>query len=172
MTLTTRLAIAMSLLVAIAVSAVGWLSYRNLEQVLLPRVLDRIEAHSRLIAFDLQSYVAGARGDIASFRSATALVGLDSCAFGRGHRSRRRPFRKDMARADRRASAHRTRGQAQIRQFRIIGIEDGGREIVRADRSGPGGPSAGSRPGTAAQGRPALFQGDDGLPAKKSTFRH
>ena len=47
MTLTTRLAIAMILLVAIAVSAVGWLSYRSLEQALLPRVLDRIETHSR-----------------------------------------------------------------------------------------------------------------------------
>src|SRR5579872_4475627 len=76
MTLTTRLAIAMSLLVAMAVSAVGWLSYRNLEQFLLPRILDRIETHSRLVALDLQSYVSGARGDIASFRSATALAGL------------------------------------------------------------------------------------------------
>ena len=53
MTLTTRLAIAMSLLVAVAVSAVGWLSYRSLEQVLLPRVLDRIETHSRLVAAEL-----------------------------------------------------------------------------------------------------------------------
>ena len=43
MTLTTRLAIAMIALVAVAVSAVGWLSYRSLEQALLPRVLDRIE---------------------------------------------------------------------------------------------------------------------------------
>ena len=57
MTLTTRLAIAMILLVAIAVSAVGWLSYRSLEQALLPRVLDRIETHSRLVATDLESYV-------------------------------------------------------------------------------------------------------------------
>ena len=46
MTLTTRLAIAMIALVAIAVSAVGWLSYRNLEQALLQRARDRIETHS------------------------------------------------------------------------------------------------------------------------------
>ena len=58
MTLTTRLAIAMIVLVAIAVSAVGWLSYRNLEQALLPRVLDRIETHSRLVATDLESHYA------------------------------------------------------------------------------------------------------------------
>src|SRR5712672_4615932 len=76
MTLTTRLAIAMIALVAIAVTAVGWLSYRSLEQQILPRVLDRTETHSRLVAFDLQSHVSGARGDIAGFRSAAALNGL------------------------------------------------------------------------------------------------
>ena len=65
MTLTTRLAIAMILLVAIAVSAVGWLSYRSLEQALLPGVLDRIETHSKLVAADLQSYVCGAPADAA-----------------------------------------------------------------------------------------------------------
>jgi CheY-like chemotaxis protein len=76
MTLTAKLAVAMILPVAIAVSAVGWLSYRSLEQAVLPRVLDRIEAHSRLVAVDLASYVASARGDIAGFRSAAALNGL------------------------------------------------------------------------------------------------
>ena len=58
-------------LVAIAVSAVGWLSYRNLEQALLPRVLDRIETHSRLVATDLNPTSAARRGDIATFRSAS-----------------------------------------------------------------------------------------------------
>jgi hypothetical protein len=76
MTLAARLASAMILLVAVAVTAVGWLSYRSLEQALLPRVLDRIETHTRLVAADLESYVAGARGDIAGFRSAAALNGL------------------------------------------------------------------------------------------------
>src|SRR5581483_6210065 len=68
LTLTTRLAVAMILLVAIAVLAVGWLSYRSLERAVLPRVLDRIETHATLLAADLQSYVRGARGDVASFR--------------------------------------------------------------------------------------------------------
>ena len=139
MTLTTRLAIAMSLLVAIAVSAVGWLSYRNLEQVLLPRVLDRIETHSRLVAFDLQSSVGGARGDIASFRSATALIGLMRAHSAGGID----PVDGLSEKTWRERIAERllTELEAKPRyaQFRIIGIEDGGREIVRADRSGPGG---------------------------------
>ena len=76
MTLTTRLAIAMIALVAIAVSAVGWLSYRSLEQALLQRARDRIETHSRQVATDLEYYAASATGDVAGFRSAVALQGL------------------------------------------------------------------------------------------------
>src|SRR4029078_2031089 len=76
MKLTTRLAIAMVALVTIAVSAVGWLSYRNLEQALLQRSRDRIETHSRQLATDLEYYAASATGDIAGFRSAAALHGL------------------------------------------------------------------------------------------------
>ena len=67
MTLTTRLAIAMILLVTVAVGAVGWLSYRSLEQALLPRVLDRIETHSRFVAAELESHVRSGPGDIATF---------------------------------------------------------------------------------------------------------
>src|SRR6266481_3218863 len=76
MTLTTRLAVAMIALVAIAVSAVGWLSYRSLEQMIPPRILDRTETHSRLVASDLQSHERNAPADIASFRYAAALNGL------------------------------------------------------------------------------------------------
>ena len=68
MTLTTKLAVAMIALVAITVSAIGWLNYRSLEQALLPRVLDRIESQSRLVAADLEAYVAGARGDVAGLQ--------------------------------------------------------------------------------------------------------
>src|SRR5260370_26959482 len=76
MTLTTRLAIAMIALVAIAVSAVGWLSYRNLEQALLPRVLDRIETHSRFIAAELDSHVSSGPADITTFQGLAAVAGL------------------------------------------------------------------------------------------------
>ena len=69
MTLATRLAAAMILLVALTVSAVGWLSYRNLEQALLPRVLDRIETHSRFVAAELDLHVRSGPGDIATFQA-------------------------------------------------------------------------------------------------------
>jgi len=138
-TLATRLAVAMTMLVAIAVFAVGWLSYRNLERALLPRALDRIETHATLLAADLQSHVRGARGDVASFRSAAALNGLIRAHFAGGidpvdHLSEK-TWHDRMAE---RLIAE-LKAKPSYAQFRIIGIENGGREILRVDHSGPNG---------------------------------
>lgn len=139
MTLTARLVIAMILLVAIAVSAVGWLGYRDLEQEILPRILDRTEAHSRLVAFDLESHVRGARGDIAGFRSAAALNGMIRARAAGGidpvDGLSEKTWHDRMAE---RLLAELAAKPAYA-QFRIIGVEDGGRELIRADRSGPNG---------------------------------
>ena len=137
MTLTTRLAVAMILLVAIAVTAVGWLSFRSIEQALLPRILDRIEAHSRLLAIDLQSQVRGARGDIAGFRAAAALNGLIRAHLAGGTD----PVDGLSEKSWHDQFAQRLLAELEAKptyaQFRVIGVEDGGREIIRVDRSGP-----------------------------------
>ncbi len=139
MTLATRLAVAMILLVAVAVSAVGWLSYRGLEQAILPRVLDRMEAHSRLIAADLESYVGGVRGDIASFRNAAALNGLI-----RAHLAGGTDPVDGVS-----ATTWRTRltsgftgilaAKPSYSKLCIIGLDVDQREIFRVDRAGPNG---------------------------------
>jgi PAS domain S-box-containing protein len=139
MTLTTRLAVAMIALVTIAVSAVGWLSYRSLEQMIPPRVLDRIETHSRLVATDLQSHVRNAPADIASFRYAAALNGLI-----RGHLAGGiDPIDGVSEKTWHQRIAERLSAELDAKpayaQFRILGIENDGREIVRVDRSGPNG---------------------------------
>jgi PAS domain S-box-containing protein len=139
MTLTARLAIAMILLVAIAVSAVGWLNYRSLEQALLPRVLDRIEAHSQLLASDLQSYVRGARADVATFRSHAAANGMVLAHLNGGidpvdHISESRWRERLLTRVVADLGA-----KPAYSQFRFIGIDDGQREVFRVDRSGPNG---------------------------------
>ena len=139
MTLTTRLAIAMILLVAIAVSAVGWLSYRSLEQALLPGVLDRIETHSKLVAADLQSYVLGTRADVSTFSAHAAAHGIVAAHFNGGidpvdHMSEQAWRERLLTRLVAYLGA-----KPAYAQFRFIGIEDGGREILRVDRSGPNG---------------------------------
>src|SRR5882762_7293063 len=139
MTLTTRLAVAMIALVAIAVSAVGWLSYRSLEQMIPPRILDRTETHSRLVATDLQSHVRNAPADIASFRYAAALNGLI-----RGHLAGGiDPIDGVTEKTWHQRIAERLSAELDAKpdyaQFRILGIENDGREIVRVDRSGSNG---------------------------------
>jgi PAS domain S-box-containing protein len=126
-------------LVTVAVSAVGWLSYRSLEQAFLPRVLDRIETHARLVAADLQSSVRGARADVAAFRSAAALNGLIRAHLSGGID----PVDGLSAQTWHERIAERLSAELEAKPayalFRIIGLEDGQREIVRADRMGPNG---------------------------------
>jgi PAS domain S-box-containing protein len=139
MTLTTRLAIAMILLVAVAVSAVGWLSYRSLERALLPGVLDRIETHSKLVAADLQSYVLGTRADVSTFSAHAAAHGIVAAHLNGGidpvdHMSEQAWRERLLTRLVAYVGA-----KPAYAQFCFIGIEDGGREILRVDRSGPNG---------------------------------
>jgi PAS domain S-box-containing protein len=138
MTLTTRLAIAMIALVAIAVSAVGWLSYRNLEQALLPRVLDRIETHSRFIAAELDSHVRSGPGDITTFQGLAAVAGLMRARLNGGID----PVDLTTEAVWRERLAGRLAAQMALKpaySLRFIGVADGHREIVRVDRSGPNG---------------------------------
>ena len=139
MTLTTRLAIAMILLVAIAVSAVGWLSYRKLERGLLPRVLDRLETHSRLVATDLESTARTAPGDIIILRDLAAVAGLMRARLNGGVD----PVSATTEAVWRERLANRLSAQLTIKpayaRIRFVGVEDGGREIAGVHRAGPDG---------------------------------
>ena len=138
MTLTARLAVAMILLVAIAVSAVGWLSYHNLEQALLPRVLDRIETHSRFVAAELDSHVRSAPGDVTTLHGLAAVAGLMRARLNGGID----PTDQTTEALWRERLEGRLAAQMPLKPayaLRFIGVADGHREIVRVDRSGPNG---------------------------------
>lgn len=137
MTLATRLAIAMTLLVAVAVSAVGWLGYDAVEQALLPRELGRIADHSRLLATELEASVQGARADVATFRANGAVRGIVAAHFNGGtdpvdHLSeaawRQRLLILLIAELE---------AKPNYAKFRIIGSN--GAEMLRVDRLGPNG---------------------------------
>jgi PAS domain S-box-containing protein len=128
----------MILLVALAVSAVGWLSHRNLELALLPRVLDRIETHSRFVATELDSHIRSAPGDIATFQDLAAVGGLMRARLNGGiDPTDQTPEALWRERLGNRLTAQMALKPAQ--SLRFIGLEDGHREIVRVDRSGPDG---------------------------------
>jgi PAS domain S-box-containing protein len=137
MRLTTRLAIAMILLVAIVVFAVGWLGYRSLEQALLPRALDRVEAHSRLMATELEFYVAGARSDLMSYRADPGLATMVRTAVAGGVD----PREGLPAQAWRERVAARFFAELDAKPsyavFRLVGLDNNRRELLRVDRFGP-----------------------------------
>ncbi len=123
-------------LVAIAVSAVGWLSYSSLVQALLPRILDRIETHSRFVASDLESGIRSGRGDISTFHGLAAVAGVVRAHLNGGID----PVDRTPEAVWRERLATRLAAQMPLRpaySLRLIGIEDGHRELVRVDRSGP-----------------------------------
>jgi PAS domain S-box-containing protein len=136
LTLTTRLAIAMILLVAITVAAVGYLGYRSVEQAVMPRVLDRIETHSRLVAADLESRVRTAPGDVTTFANLAAIAGLVRARLNGGidpeDHTTEAVWRERLEGS---LAAQMTLKPAY--SLRLIGIADHHREIVRVDRSGP-----------------------------------
>jgi PAS domain S-box-containing protein len=139
MKLSTRLILVMVGLVVATAIAVGWLTYRNLETAILPRSLDRVESHVRLLAAELEIYTRSARADIVGFRGAAALGGIVRAHAHGGvdpvDGTTEAIWRQRMAAR----FAIELASKPAYAQFRIMGIDDGGREIVRVDRKGEGG---------------------------------
>ncbi|MBR0794196.1 PAS domain S-box protein [Bradyrhizobium jicamae] len=138
MTLTTRLALAMIALVAIVVSAVGWLSYRSLEQALAPRVLDRIETQVRFAASALEARARTTPGDITILQALPAVSGLMRARLNNGVD----PVDGLTEAVWRQRLETQLAAQLALKpaySLRFVGIADNHREIARVDRFGPGG---------------------------------
>ena len=139
MKLSTRLMVAIVALVLLTAATIGFVTYRSIETVALPRGLARIDNHARLLAFELEASVRGARADVIGFRSAVAIDGIIRATVAGG------AFASDGITADQWRDRLATRFAAELAakpnyaEFRIIGVADGGREILRVDRTGPGG---------------------------------
>ena len=136
MKLSTRLTMAMVALVLFAIGVTGILTYRNLLDVAVPRSLERLDAHVQLLAAELQAVVRAARADVLAF----AVEQMASGGSGDiGDAS------NVFASAERRQLTSRFSAELTAKpwyhEWRIVGAEDGGREIIRVDRSGAGGAS-------------------------------
>ncbi|MCF8475425.1 MAG: PAS domain S-box protein [Pseudolabrys sp.] len=136
--LSTRLTIAMVAMVVITAAVIEIVIFHGIESALLPRERERIDAQVRLLAADFDSYVGGARADVRSFIAAAALDGIIRARQNGG-------IHPDDGTSEmiwRRRLAGRLVAEVKAKplyqQFRIIGFADGGLELVRVDRSGPG----------------------------------
>jgi hypothetical protein len=137
MKLSTSLTVVMVALVLLTAAAVEFLISRNLEARALPRALDRIDTHAHLLALELEASVRSARLDVLTQGSGVEGLVLARVA-GETH-----PLDGTSEEQWRRRLASRFVAELTAKpsyaQFRLIGIADGGREIVRVDRMGPGG---------------------------------
>lgn len=135
--LSTRLMAAMIALAVLTAATIGLLTYRNIESIALPRALDHLHAHVRLLATELEASVRGARADVLGFRSDVAVEGIvDAGRHGGTSVSNGITVDEWRYRLARRFAAELA-ANPDYGQFRLVGVADGGREIIRVDRLGP-----------------------------------
>jgi PAS domain S-box-containing protein len=135
--LSTRLTLAMVLLVIATAVAIEVVTFRGIEVAIFPRALDGIDNHVRLLGNELESYVDKARADVKSFGADASLNGIVRSHLNAGidptDGTSEAVWRRRMAKR----FAAELAAKPSYLQFRIIAAD--GRELVRVDRSGPGG---------------------------------
>ena len=138
MNLSTRLTMAMVSLVVLTAAAIGIISYRTIETTVVPTELARIQANTLLRLNIVDSRARAARAAVAAAARSPAVQGVVGA------------WETDVDPRDgTRLEAWRERAAelfaAQIAanpdyiQFRLIGTEGDGREVVRVERLEPGG---------------------------------
>src|SRR4051812_36744910 len=138
MKLSTRLILAMVVLVLLSGTIIGVFTYRNVETLVQPRALARIDADARLLALELEASVRGARADVLGFRASDGIARIVQASLAPAGSADRAALGDLRARFASRLTGELA-AKPNYAQFRVIGVADGGREIVRVDRSGPGG---------------------------------
>jgi PAS domain S-box-containing protein len=127
-------------LAVLSAAGVGLFSYLNVAELVLPRTLERIDTHARLWAAELEAAVRAARPSVIGFGSAVAVEGIVRASLAGGTDPQDGVALKTWR--DRLAGrfVSELKANPDYLQFRVIGVADGGREIVRVDRQVPGGP--------------------------------
>ena len=139
--LKTRLIIAMVSLVIVTASVVGVVAYRNLEDALLHSEIGRLESDVRAMATNLDASVRDVRDDVIAIRGANAVQGIvRAVEAGKGVDPKTGDLLVDWRTRLAAMLAAGLNAKADYLQMRMIGVADGGREIVRVERSKAGGP--------------------------------
>ena len=136
MTLSARFALAMVFLVVVTTLALSLITYHFVTQAVIPRALDRLATDAALGASQIEAALNNARQDLIAIQSGAQLAEM-AAARSKG------PLALQADAEFRAAIATRfvtfLKAKREYLQLRVIGAEDGGRELIRADRGGPGG---------------------------------
>lgn len=132
MKLSKRLAISMIVLVFVTAGIIGLITYSHLEKVIIPLELERLSSRVDTIPQDMEVYVRNV-SELILATSQTAGVEDVVSAYSSSDIVARK---KNSERLAQDLTAHLKVLPVAL-QFRLIGMEKEGREIVRVDRSGP-----------------------------------
>ncbi len=134
--LSTRLALAMVSLVVVTTAVLSFFTYRSVTEAAIPRALDRLGTKAMLNAAKLETAFNVARQDVSVIQGMTGVIQM-------GVARAANPYEEVSDTSLRESIAARflaaLSAKPEYSQFRIIGVADGGRELVRVDRRGPGG---------------------------------
>ena len=138
MRLSTQLTLAIVGVVLVTAATLGFYTYRSVETAIVPGQLERAEMRTRLLANEIETAVGAARADVIGFHS-TDIEGIVRAMLTDGVDPRNgMSLEQWRARLARRIAAELA-AKPVYTQFRVIGLADDGREIVRVDHSGPHG---------------------------------
>jgi len=134
MKLSTRLTIAMVGLACLTATAIGFIAYRSVVELAMPRALERLRIHSRLLALDLESSRRGDRYVVLGLAVSSSLGEFIREQEG-GENNTDSPSRK----LTREYLAHQFVAALTPRSdylaISLVGLDDNGREIVRVERA-------------------------------------
>ena len=120
-------------------AAVGLLGYYSAQAVLVPVALERVDTRVRAGAADLDTYLSSVRSDALALQSLPTHDGIVRARLGGGI-----DLEEGLTEAKWRERLEavyvgQLRAKPAFAQLRFISTADGGREIVRVDRSGANG---------------------------------
>src|SRR6266566_4074204 len=134
--LPTRLALAMVSLVVVTTGVLSLITYHFVTEAGIPRALDRLATKALLSATKVEMALNVARQDILVIQGSIGVVKMGAARAAN-------PFEQVPDTVLRENIATRylavLLAKPEYAQLRLIGVADGGRELLRVDRRGPGG---------------------------------
>src|SRR5882724_6586774 len=134
--LSTRLALAMVSLVVVTTAVLSLFTYHFVTEAAIPRALDRLATKAMLCATKLETALNVARQDVMVVQGSTGVIQMGVArAANPSEPVSDKPLRDSIAARFLAALV----AKPDDAQLGIIGVADGGRELLRVDRRGPGG---------------------------------
>ncbi|MGO3929645.1 ATP-binding protein [Rhodopseudomonas pseudopalustris] len=132
--LSTRLTIAIVPLVVLTAASVGYLGYRNLATVAIGRTLAAIDTTATSRAIELASLVKNVRADVTAFRAAIGLGEMTTLSRNPSLQTTRGWTLAEWRAGVGQRLAGELEAKPDLLKYRLIGLADGGRELVRVER--------------------------------------